>query len=210
MSRLSVTSRLIARVREEKGFTLAELVVVLSVLAVLTAVLTPMVINVIEDGRRARAKADVKTIGGAIIAFNKDLNNWPIWASGGATGPGDTAFKALKSSEGDDPLVGDGSGWTVTGGDVGNIDGQFMTNALGYPASGQRRWQGPYLERVGSDPWGSRYLVNVAKLKPAADFGSEAIYVLSAGVNKIIETKFSQKVGEAFIVGGDDFVYRIK
>ena len=195
---------------KEKGFTLIELVVVLSVLAVLTAVLTPMVVNVIEDGRKARARADVKAIGGSILAFNKDLNHWPIWASGTATGPNDSAFKVLKSSEGDDPLVGDGSGWTVSGGDVGNIDGQLMTNAPGYPTSGQRRWLGPYLERIGSDPWGSRYLANVAKLKPAADFGSEAIYLLSAGPNKTIETKFSQKVGEAFIVGGDDFVYRIK
>lgn len=194
----------------EKGFTLIELVVVLSVLAVLTAVLTPMVVGVIEDGRKARAKADVKTIGGAILAFNKDLNNWPIWASGKATGPNDTAFKVIKSSGGDDPLIGDGSGWTLSGEGVGDIDGQFMTNTPGYPTSGERRWQGPYLEKMASDPWGNKYLVNVAKLKPGADFASEAVYVLSPGPNKTVETLFSQKVGAAFVVEGDDVVYRVK
>lgn len=193
---------------QERAHTLLVVTVVLGLSGILAAVLAPMAFDMIEGARKMRAKSDARAIASGILAFNKDLHQWPIWATGLATGPGDTAFKVLKSSDGNEPLVGVGTGWTLSG--AGDSEGQLQTNNPGYPTSGERRWQGPYLRKVGADPWGVKFVVNVEKLKPGADFGSQAIYVISAGPNKTIETIFSQEVGAEFKVGGDDIVYRIK
>lgn len=68
---------------------------ILGVIGILAAVLTPMIIGYITDAQMRRAQADVKTIGGAIQEFNKDLREWPIWVTGSATKAGDTKFDLL-------------------------------------------------------------------------------------------------------------------
>src|SRR5437764_14905576 len=62
-----------------KGFTLIELAVVLAIIAVLAAVLTPMVSGYLDQARVARAQADVRTIADAIKLYNRDTGRWPIY-----------------------------------------------------------------------------------------------------------------------------------
>ena len=45
-----------------KGFTLIELAVVLAIIAILAAVLTPMVTGYIDQARETRAQADVRGV----------------------------------------------------------------------------------------------------------------------------------------------------
>lgn len=205
--------KFLARSKSVTGFTLMEIVVVMAVTAVLAAMLSPTILGVIDDARRSRALSDDQAIASAILAFNKDLNRWPIWQNGAKTGPTDATFDVLKTDDGEDPLVGDDSGWSLSG--AGSLDDQLMTNfnsapGNSYPTSGDRQWRGPYLAKLTEDPWGSKYVANVNKLSPGEDYASEAVYVLSAGPNRLIETEFGQSVNGTFEVGGDDIVHRIK
>ena len=194
------------RLRNKKGFTLIEVVVILAVIGILAAVLTPMLTSYIDDARQTRAESDVKAIGAAISAFNKDMRTWPIWASGTATKATDDKYDVLYSEAGDDAAVASGKTFdTSTNGD--SLEDQLLTNDPGYPTSGKRKWRGPYLESINGDPWGNKYYVNVKYLQPGQS--GYAVFVLSAGPNGTIDTDAEQTV-TGFTAGGDDIVYRIK
>src|SRR5256884_9136502 len=66
---------------KSKGFTLIELAVVLAIIAVLAAILTPMVTNYLDQSRLARAQADARTIADAIKLYQRDTGQWPVYAS---------------------------------------------------------------------------------------------------------------------------------
>src|SRR5437867_4926123 len=77
----SVCDRGITRMKESRGFTMIEMVVVLAVIAILAAILTPIVTSYIERARVDSATNDVKKIAAAIVQFNTDTKVWPIYSS---------------------------------------------------------------------------------------------------------------------------------
>src|SRR2546426_4173952 len=64
------------------GFTLIEIVVVLGVIGILAAILTPVVNKYVDEARITRANQEAQTIGDGILNFNKDTGKWPIFNSG--------------------------------------------------------------------------------------------------------------------------------
>ena len=60
-----------------RGFSLIELVVVLSVLAILSGVLVPRVTTHMKSARDARRLADIKTIRNAVEQFYMDKGEYP-------------------------------------------------------------------------------------------------------------------------------------
>jgi prepilin-type N-terminal cleavage/methylation domain-containing protein len=66
---------------KSKGFTLIEIAIVLAVIAILAAVLTPMVTRYLEDSRIARAQADLRTIADGVKLYQRDTGRWPVYAS---------------------------------------------------------------------------------------------------------------------------------
>ncbi len=60
-----------------RGFTLIELVIVISVLAILSGVLVPRVANHMKSARDARRLADIKTIRNAIEQYYLDKGDFP-------------------------------------------------------------------------------------------------------------------------------------
>ena len=68
---------------KSKGFTLIELAVVLAIIAILAAILTPMVTGYLDPARVARAQADARTIAGAVKLYQRDTGRWPVYASAG-------------------------------------------------------------------------------------------------------------------------------
>lgn len=190
-------------IRNQKGFTLIEMVVVLAVIAVLAAILTPMITGYVTNARIRRAENDCKAIAAAITQFNLDVGEWPIWEVGTSTGPND-AFYDVLLSPGDAPFDSTGT-WSA---DVEDIADQLNDNVVSYPTTGRhRQWKGPYLPDVSEDPWGNKYLVNVASLAPGAT--EQAIFVLSAGPNEFIETEYAQGIVTPAL-GGDDIWCRIR
>lgn len=198
------------RKKSESGFTLIELVVVLGVLAILTATMVPLTINYLDKARTQRAVKDVAAIGQAITRFNDDVKEYPIWASGVATRPADSKYDILKTAAGDEAAVATGVTFSTTT-NAGTLDPQLVTNGVAYPITGVRAWFGPYLETLKADPWGNKYYVTTKFLWPTyRSPGSEkAVYVISAGPNSMIDTNFEQAV-TGLTAGGDDVVFRIR
>ena len=64
---------------KDKGFTLIELAVVLAIIAILAAILTPLVTNYIDQARVTRAQADVRTIADAVKLYQRDTGRYPIY-----------------------------------------------------------------------------------------------------------------------------------
>lgn len=200
--------------KKQKGFTLIEVIVILAVIAVLAALLTPMITSYIRDAKLRRAESDTKMIAAAVQACVKDLGDWPIWKDGRNRKATDAVFDALYTSDGDTPATGSGVSIPSTS-RMDTIKNQLVDNkpsgssSKAYPTTGTRKWMGPYLEKVSADPWGNKYYVDVKGLQPANVSGMMPSFVVSAGPNKKLETKFAQN-GPSITIGGDDIVHRIK
>jgi len=197
--------------KSKKGFTLIEVIVILAVIAILAAVLTPMIIGYISDARKSAAQSDVKIIATAVQAFNRDMKDWPIWATNTdrKLSTSTAVLNGLASNDGDTPGT-----TNVPSTPLGSIEEQLMTNptTVGYPTTGSSKWKGPYLEKVTADPWGNRYYVVAAGLQPAkislTGAAFESAYVISAGPNKVIDTAYA--AGLTVTPAEDDILFRIK
>lgn len=67
--------------RSQRGFTLVELMVVVAVIGILSAVLIHRLLNVVDRGRQRRAMADMRTIGAAVEAYAVDHLHFPCGGS---------------------------------------------------------------------------------------------------------------------------------
>jgi prepilin-type N-terminal cleavage/methylation domain-containing protein len=192
--------------KASRGFTLIEMVVVLAVIAILAAVLTPIINSYVDRARLNSANSDVKNIAAAILQYNTDTKVWPIYKTNADIPNGNTWDVA--STPGDTPSLGAGAtGWTtgILSGTT-SLDLMLNSNFLGLPTTGTRAWKGAYLQ-IGSDPWGSAYFVTTTNLKPNSTF---AAYVISPGPNQAIETPYQPDKGATLTPGGDDIVQRIR
>ncbi len=200
--------------RNNKGFTLIEMVVVLAVIAILAAILAPSLTRYIESARVQRAENDCKVIASAIAVFNSDVGEWPVWKAASAMQDSSAAYDLLIGPGTTPAVATTGTGWAAaiaTTAKTDSIYSQLNANKPGYATgNGNRKWKGPYLseisgkQNIGIDPWGNRYLVVVKSLQPGA--GANASYVLSAGPNETIETAFDMTLGGTTAPGpvGDD------
>lgn len=204
--------------RRTAGFTLIEVLVVLSVVAALAAILTPVVVRYVDDARNQRATSDTKVIGSAIGQFSRDLAKGPVF-SDASLSSGDLT---VLYGPGNSPNVSSTPGWPSSGGvfdetsgSAGTLAGQLISNSPGYATttpSGVRpgqgvTWQGPYMGDVGGDPWGNRYLASVEGMQQGSD---EAVFVVSAGPDGFVGTSADQaSVGE-LSTGSDDIVFRVQ
>ena len=63
--------------RANSGFTLMELMIVLVIIGVLAAAVTPVLVARAEKAKVVRSKADIKTIGTAVMLFKMDQSRYP-------------------------------------------------------------------------------------------------------------------------------------
>ena len=183
------------------------MLVVLAIIAILAAIITPMISSYIDRARVNGARNDVRNIAAAIISFNGDTRVWPIYKTSSDAASNGDVFDVLVT-EGDTAVLASGISlsWTTLGssGDLGAIVNE---NSLGLTTSGRRAYNGAYMNEIAEDPWGTKYYFNSVHLKPGA---SSASFVLSAGPDKTIDTEFTQTSSGAFTVCNDDIVQRIR
>jgi len=192
-----------------KGFTLIELAVVLAIIAVLAAILTPLVTGYLDQARIARAQADSRTTADAIKLYQRDTGRWPVYATSGDYPNTIGGGKALiGGATGTNPQNGAAT-WNVSTVVAssslevyinGNLTG---LSANAFPKAGFR---GPYIGSLDSDPWGNRYILTASDLAGTTNHA----YVISAGANGVMDTTMDQLVTGQFAIGSDDVVAVIK
>lgn len=190
--------------RSHAGFTLVEVVVVIAVVALLAAIMAPLIAKNIDDAKLARAENESKVIAAALANFYKDVGRWPSMdaagsyngvtqlASGTAANPGTTVAS---------------NGWDS---DTSQATIDFLENhlynntpkgAAAYPTTGRRAWRGPYVNGgVPLDPWGTPYMVNIEATDTST--AVEKGFVISAGPNGVMDT--TEAAVRATTPAGDD------
>jgi prepilin-type N-terminal cleavage/methylation domain-containing protein len=201
----------------QQGFTLIEVIVAIAVVAILAGIITPSVIKHLDDSKHSRAQNDCLVIGSAIGSFYKDVGRWPNMTNTGAVGV------TLLVSQGNTPAVAAGIGTWNTATTSAAVD--LLSNHLSanspetqvaniYPTTGSEFvWRGPYQTEFPADPWGNRYAVNIGNMLVTTATTSNAVWVLSAGRDGIIQTPWNPAApatGTTLTASGDDIVYRLK
>lgn len=211
----------------------------LAVLAVLAGALLPVASDSVSTARAVRARNDLAQLSAGLASFIRDVGPFVFDATylrSAKLLPGSLRPVRLLVSDGavpesirESPRTGPRGGlivdersfatvpqWTL-GAASDALDMHLRFNARNYPVvvSGPGTgWNGPYIAReIAGDPWGNRYMVNVAYLrgmpKGMSDCSSCAVFVLSAGPNGVVETPFTQQIDHAMAFG-DDLVVRIQ
>jgi type II secretory pathway pseudopilin PulG len=211
--------------------SLLEAVMVIAIVAVIAGIALVSAMEQIENAKLSRAMADAEMIGISIHSFMHDTGFAPAFKAGDARGPEDEIFSVLETL-GSDPGVEDSLNWPGDAATRDRLENQLVKNRPSdsgnpYPRMGQisfarlKGWNGPYVSRMpSSDPWDNKYLVNVQLLTakgvkmvedtlPLTTGQRPAVFVVSAGPNRQLETRFDQST-DSFIAGGDDIVFRIQ
>jgi len=193
--------------RTNKGFTLIELAVVLAIIAVLAAVLTPLVTNYLDQARTSRAMADTKTIVDAVRTYKRDTGYYPIYGSFSLAQVGTTIAGKVLLGPGASPDTTQAD-WAAIAGSNADLVSQLNTPLSGLnvnnPNPGKPSYRGPYIGALDSDPWGNQYIVTGLNLNGSTNRG----FVVSAGPNGKLETTVAQGAVN-FAAGGDDIAVPI-
>jgi general secretion pathway protein G len=68
--------------RRESGFTLIEIMVVLTIIAILAALIAPQILGRVDEARVTAAKQDIQTIGTALDFYKMDNFRYPTTDQG--------------------------------------------------------------------------------------------------------------------------------
>ena len=191
--------------RNEKGFSLIEVVVVVAVIAILAAVLTPYITKYIDDSKIAKARNEVQVIAAAVTHAYKDLGRWPNRINAATDYGGLYTGTVLPAGT----LIGAATGWIApTAAAWDSLNNHLVTNTRGYPATGDTKWSGPYATQLPVDPWGRAYIINAANFTSATT-PPTPVWVLSAGPNGVVETNIANTAAAA-VTAGDDIGFRVR
>jgi type II secretory pathway pseudopilin PulG len=187
---------MIRTIKGQRGMSLVEATIILSVLAVLTSVLSPSIGDYVNDARQVKVKEDCEAIGTSIARIVRDVGACIrksgeqgctkanrvdlLFSSGPDVAAGDLASSAASFSSG--ALAGVLNWDRDDAANADSMERQFVLNGPTYPTpaslgtyavSGPQTglgWRGAYLSSpIGPDPWGRRYLANTAFLSVATD-----------------------------------------
>lgn len=143
--------------KDEKGFTLVELLVDIAIIGVLAAVVSPSAFKAVEKAKVARAKADARALRAAALAYYADMGFFPQDVNRGFD-PGFmypmSPAEYYASPEGQQIVQkARAEGW---GGGTGTWGSDQLTDAQ--KDAIRNNWKGPYLERwPDRTPWGGKY-----------------------------------------------------
>jgi prepilin-type N-terminal cleavage/methylation domain-containing protein len=206
-----------------KGFTLIEMAVVLAVIAVLAAILTPLVTSYIDQARVVRASSDTSQIAKAYILYYRDTSYWPVFTSLVSAQAGNPSVQCQVSGSGSRTLPTQAAGnttWSTTplacstATNVGVIREYLNVNTLGLttgnPAGGGTSFRGPYMDGLdANDPWGNAYVVNSRHL--STNDQTRWSFAITAGPDGLLSTNGSQlKSAGPVVTSSDDILSLIR
>jgi prepilin-type N-terminal cleavage/methylation domain-containing protein len=123
--------------RDERGFTLVELLIVIAIIAILAAIAIPQFASYRQRGIRASMQSDAKNIASALEAYfadNQSYTSFNISQGGSITAP-----ITAKASAGNTVSVTGGTNtYTVT---VSNANGGTGSTSFSIDNTGNITWQ---------------------------------------------------------------------
>ena len=99
--------------KSKKGFTLAELLIVVAIIAVLVAIAVPLFVGSLQKAQKARDDANIRAVRGAAAVYLLENSNGAVWFS--------------DSSDDETPGTIAAAGWQVTATVTGTGDISDMT-----------------------------------------------------------------------------------
>jgi len=118
------------------GFTLVELLVVISIVGLLAGLMSVAIPKAMEGGKKAKAKGELNAIVAAVKAYKQEYGRWP----GSATATSDTTFQGTDSKS----LLSALSGASNT-----SVENPKSVRFL----------EGASTDGTMKDPWGMQYFV---------------------------------------------------
>ena len=113
-----------------QGFTLVELLVVLSIIALLLSIAAPRYFQHIERSREAVLRENLATLRDSLDQYHADKGRWPETLEALAT---EHYLRAIPM----DPVTGRSDTWTTTPGEEGSGVSDVKSGAAGEGANGQ-------------------------------------------------------------------------
>src|SRR5262249_47735936 len=65
------------KMRNQRGFTLIELMIVVAIIGILTAIAFPLYANLQARARVAKAQADARTLASAVVVYSAHMGQFP-------------------------------------------------------------------------------------------------------------------------------------
>jgi len=179
------------------------MIVILAVISILVAILTPTVLKFIDDAQRSSAANSVQVIAAALNDLIKDTGKFP----------GSKTSKNFLCSKNGDFATDSTSTWAPDNTVCSNLFDHLIINdpdgngtpdesVTDYRTSGKRRYRGPYLSSIDEDPFGNVFQVNVSTLIGG---DKNPTWVISAGPDGDFQTAVTDKE-----LSGDDIGIRLK
>lgn len=203
--------------RNEKGFTLFEMVLVVALVAIIIGAVAPSFIRHLEESKVTGAKMDISGIKKTIERFYEDNALYP--RSDGSDDKNQSLTVMFFGPFANLPKDTAGNDWGIEAIKVEPAPAKrnlFLNHLLkndpnnsgtygstgDYPISGGKRWRGPYLSspEEKADPWGNAYMVSFCDTQDGVK-GK----VVSAGPDSKLKTKPCDFTVDP-VAGSDDIV----
>lgn len=191
-----IVKRLGRLLKGARGYTLIEVGTVVAITATLAAIAIPVAVDKIREGKVTRAEGEVRALATAIGNFRKDTGLWPAYEGTGEAVENQNFFTVLATDSANYPAgvsgVGALTGWDLdaatTASKVDDPNNHLFVDNPGGNSGAYATfsaWNGPYMEKLGADPWGRSYMVNVKGFHSSTGgYG----WVISAGPDRVLET----------------------
>lgn len=168
--------------KDQRGFTLIEVIVVAAIIAILAGILVPMIFNQIDESKTTELRGNIKSMESAMIALKGDTKSWPVRSADSGACAEDVD---ILRGKGNMPARVDATAATW-----GNVD---LVALLGDQATGTHgscytNFKGPYLTDAPADPWGNSILIFTNGFRSTVSSGRGPVWILSAGPNGTIDT----------------------